>query len=255
MTLENFVPNSADTDRPSGPCSVGGLHAHLFLDLSDPQGTGQGSLLLRCSMDTEAALPPRLKEVASLAVNGNPVPVQAIKLQGGSEALRGRIPVALGRALVPPQEGATGNEPVTLAATLPVPNGPAEDMPLPPPAEAPPAGGKPLPEPAAAEAPPAEEAPLPPQRGAGRRTGITQAARALAEKREQLQGARMALGNAQLRSVKLQQDAEIAQAELERVRGKLAEAEQLAKSLPETLETRQAAYDIAERELKLALGV
>ena len=237
MTLENFVPNNADPDRPSGPCSIGDLHAHLFLDLTpDP-----GWLTVRSSMKQGAELHPDLKACTSLGFHPDTIPVCRVVLQCGAEALQGRVSAEIAQRIVGGGGGAEPQKP--------------EDMPLPPPAEAPPADDKPLPEPAAAEAPRAEEAPPSPQGGAGRRTGIAQAARALAEKREQLQKSRMELGNAQLRVVKLQQDAEIAQAEVERVRGRLAEAEQLAESLPETLETRQMAFDIAERELKLALGV
>ena len=122
MELTHFTPGP-DSQRPAGPCTLGGRAAFCAVDRSDPAlawvtlsfGTGP------------APLPEFALQVSEISVAGIPVPVQPVKLEDGSGALQGSVDPALAGDFLalPPVSGEARPAPEAHAPETPAPPAPA----------------------------------------------------------------------------------------------------------------------------------
>lgn len=140
MQLAKFTQSNQDPQRPSGPCEVGGVAAHCFFERSGPDGAAR--VAVRFDMSPRAPLPQFARDRAHLEIAGAQVPVRAVELECGAEALQGSLDPALVEAVAGP-------------AAPPDPSG---DLPVDPPAAPEPPASK-IPE-AGASGAPQPEAPV-----------------------------------------------------------------------------------------------
>ena len=109
MELKNFQQANANSEKPAGPCELGGHPAHCFFDRSGPHFA---YLTLRADMEHGAPLPAALAGVRTLTVLGKSVPVSVVKLDCGAEALRGSVDPELVQAVLDADPGPRDPDPV-----------------------------------------------------------------------------------------------------------------------------------------------
>ena len=92
MQLANFTPTGQDPAKPSGPAELGGIPVHAIFDRTNP---GRARLTIRSASTPSARLPERLRNVSAITVAGASVAVGCVELEGGADALCGRLDPAL----------------------------------------------------------------------------------------------------------------------------------------------------------------
>ena len=94
MQLHNFTIQDNRPDRTSGPCEVGGLAALAAFDRPTPD------IAYVTVQPPAGPLPAEFAAARSLVVLDQTVPVSVVRLEDGSEALRGSIDPVLVDAVV-----------------------------------------------------------------------------------------------------------------------------------------------------------